>query len=195
MRYTTTPEQRDSYRKEGWVRFEGFLKPDQQKMLREAAEKVVKQRNPSPELLPKEQFEAARDMWRDEDRIRRFLSHPSLIAVIDEIVAVKPLRLAFDQLVPEGYIGFDKPIDEMSAINHLHMVIALPLEKVDELILMNPHTSLNFLNPTVSYLIAAYGDLRSQYLRVDADPHLHTLKKLGYAYGDLLKDHLHPLFR
>lgn len=50
-----------------------------------------------------------------------------------------------------------------------------------------------FQNPGYTYLLIVYVKEKAVYLAEQGDPHLHNFKKLGYSFGDRLKEPLHPI--
>lgn len=50
-----------------------------------------------------------------------------------------------------------------------------------------------FQNPGHTYLLIVYVKEKAVYLAERGDPHLHHFKKLGYSFGDRLKEPLHPI--
>lgn len=50
-----------------------------------------------------------------------------------------------------------------------------------------------YQNPGCVYLLIVYVKGNAIYLSQQGDPHLHDFKKLGYNFGDRLKEPLHPI--
>lgn len=50
-----------------------------------------------------------------------------------------------------------------------------------------------FQNPGYTYLLIVYSKEKAVYLAEQGDPHLHNFKKLGYSFGDRLREPLHPI--
>ncbi|QLH36192.1 MAG: hypothetical protein HWD61_08680 [Parachlamydiaceae bacterium] len=42
-------------------------------------------------------------------------------------------------------------------------------------------------------MLLAFADFRTVYILNENDPHTHTLKHLGYVFGDKLSDKLNPI--
>ncbi|GAB4190724.1 MAG: hypothetical protein Tsb0015_12170 [Simkaniaceae bacterium] len=47
--------------------------------------------------------------------------------------------------------------------------------------------------PNQNLLLIVYGKDKMLYTKNDRDPHVHQLKKLGYVFGDKLKNETHPI--
>ena len=50
-----------------------------------------------------------------------------------------------------------------------------------------------YQNPDFTYLLIVYVKANAVYLSQPGDPHLHHFKKLGYSFGDRLKEPHHPI--
>lgn len=48
-------------------------------------------------------------------------------------------------------------------------------------------------HPEQNYLLIVYTQQLSQYILTEADPHTHSLKRLGLVFGDKLTDKLNPI--
>lgn len=50
-----------------------------------------------------------------------------------------------------------------------------------------------YQNPGFTYLLIVYVKVNAVYLSKQGDPHLHHFKRLGYNFGDRLKEPFHPV--
>lgn len=50
-----------------------------------------------------------------------------------------------------------------------------------------------YQNPSFTYLLVAYVKTNAVYCMQHGDPHLHDFKRLGYNFGDRLKEPFHPI--
>lgn len=50
-----------------------------------------------------------------------------------------------------------------------------------------------YQNPGCSYLLLVYTKVNAVYFAQQGDPHLHHFKRLGYSFGDRLKEPFHPI--
>lgn len=159
----------------------------------------------------------------DSDAIRRVASQRRLASVIAELFDCLPLRLGCDLFLPsngnakEGienpygkFLKQEKSLKDFTSIQGtcgaLLLCIEAPLEADPEgffpsgrgeAVLVGPNKPLNlsFLNQKESgaYLLVTYAEEIAIYLRNEKDPHLHSYKKWGYAYGDKLGEPHHPI--
>lgn len=50
-----------------------------------------------------------------------------------------------------------------------------------------------YQNPGYTYLLLVYVKANAVYCLQQGDPHLHNFKRLGYSFGDRLKEPIHPI--
>lgn len=181
MKFALSQEQRDFFRKNGWVSFADILDSKELDSLNGGIGAALK---PAPR---KSLFQQGRDLWRKEERIKKIAQSRRLIDLAFELIQKKPIRLAFDQWIPEN----SKDLNEHSSINNMLGMFIINLTDGSASFYL-PSTPLpNFENST--YLMVAYCDKYSQYLFEERDPQVHFLKSLGYVFGDRLNDQLHPI--
>lgn len=70
-------------------------------------------------------------------------------------------------------------------------------KKAGNAVYFSPTIPIDF-SPLISqhrrrYLLIVYTQQSTTYILQPKDPHMHTLKKLGYGIGDTLKEKLHPI--
>jgi hypothetical protein len=199
MKFTVSSEQREYFRKNGILPLSGLLNASELKDLNQAMDEVMKRADP---------FLHGRDLWRGSPLIKKIVFSSRLLGLAFELVQKKPLRLAFDQLLPEQSEGkpvdfySDQPFQDISCINDLTglFLIAIKSQQPSEVeegsgFFFLPSVSFPFLTlpPSNRYLLIGYGGLFSQYLYRPQDPHAHYLKSLGYVFGDKLNEKFHPI--
>lgn len=52
---------------------------------------------------------------------------------------------------------------------------------------------LSALGSKGQFLMVVYVAKTTLYIMQNRDPHVHALKQLGYAFGDRLRDNIHPI--
>lgn len=159
------------------------------------------------------------DLFRKLEKYKKTLQLHSLGQIAYELVAVKPLRLAFDQLLvaPNGiadefldtiFLKKEGSLKERSCVNELVMgaLIALKAEeallpfaaKAGHIVFFSPDITIPFdwlkKRKGDRYLLLAFSTKHAQYIFNEGDPQNHYLKRMGYVYGDKLKDSLNPIF-
>lgn len=105
MRYVVDKEHRDFFQKEGKIEFEGIFTLEQLAVVNKAIDQALAARCLVTEdkLLKcssEQLFTAGRDLWRDQEELRKFITHGRLTETVVELVEQRPLRIAYDQLLP-----------------------------------------------------------------------------------------------
>jgi hypothetical protein len=125
-----------------------------------------------------------RDPHREIPSLARLATSRKLALTAAHLANKAPLRLGFTEWID----GPLQPITEWSSIQPI--VIAL---------LLHPDRSGTFINPEVAIeesskgFLIAYSPLVTLYTYNLLDPHVHDLKKCGYAFGDHLGNETHPV--
>lgn len=122
----------------------------------------------------------ARDVWRHNDKLKKIVCKRAFANLATEIFQVKTLRLAYTE-----YTDRITPLDETSSVQSL----------TGALILGETQTIINTKTPFECgpSLVVALCPSVAVYVKNDADPHTHDLKKLGLVFGDRLQNETHPL--
>lgn len=125
------------------------------------------------------------DLWRTRPTLKKMILR-SLGPLALELTGKSSLRLACDQWLDDPYPVC--PLRELFCFQGLAAIIALKESALD---IYEP-TSLSSLLSYSSYLVA-FGCDPVRFMDNPRDPHLSSLKKMGYAFGDPLKTEFHPL--
>lgn len=217
MHFKILGDHRNFFSKERHIEFEDVFTADQIDELSKHVDQVLAQRShkliesESPDQLSK----VGRDLWRDDPVIRSIVCNKRLAEVAGPLFGQKFLQLAFDQslrtTVQTGASRKPSSLQQISCIQPLAGAVIIRLagtaapsnlfpKKKENLIFIASDLVIPwevfFQEPDHSFLIIAYAPVRALYILEKQDPHVHELKKLGYGFGDHLKDPLHPiLFR
>lgn len=218
MKFAISLEQKDYLKKNGFIPFSDLLTKDELITLNQGIDEALNarlQKNASNKDL----FACGHDLFRDSPLVKRIVTSKKLVGLIYELVGKKPIRLAFDQLLPE-HTPYSKAIDafsetatfqEMSGISNLQGIFLISIKTFPGLsketallpasgYFILPSHPFPFLTKAPSdhhrFFLIGYGEAYSQYLYEPKDPQNHYLKSLGYVFGDKLNDREHPiLFR
>src|SRR5690348_11119686 len=103
MRFVFTPDQREFFRKNHYIEFEGLLSSSQAEHLDKKAEEILTRRlklsleklNTASSLSL---YKAGYDLWREEESIKKATQKLSIAHIAAELFDTTPLRVAFDQL-------------------------------------------------------------------------------------------------
>lgn len=216
MKFTTNKEQRDFFYKNSFVEFADVLTPDQVQSLHGEANKIVAARlKISPRGLaarpPIDQYMQGRDLWRESDPIRKVVCARGLAQLASELLDAKQLRLAYDQFYPAGgELKGNLSLREFSSMQGVigGAILALTNSEKDPHVLsvFPAHAgSISFFKPdlvvdfqelsqrhTGEFLMFVYTAATTVYVLQEKDPHTHSLKRLGYGFGDKLAEGWHP---
>lgn len=108
MKFAIVKEHRDFFQKKGWIEFEDFFSLDQINLLNQSIDQALSDRLSLPiERLNHQSSEPlflhGRDLWRFNDRLKKFTVQPRLGEIASELIERKPLRLGYDQFFPSLY--------------------------------------------------------------------------------------------
>jgi hypothetical protein len=215
MRFKIVGDHRNFFSKERHIEFEDVFSTDQIEKLSEHVDQVLAKR--AHKLIetasPQDLYRVGRDLWRDDPVIREFVCNRRLAEVAAQLFDQKLLQLAFDQSlrtpVQSGYPSLTpSPLQQISCIQPLAGALILRLsgsaenltlfpKKKENIVFIGPDLTIPwevfFQEPAHSFLLIAYAPARALYILEKRDPHVHDLKKLGYGFGDNIKDPAHPI--
>lgn len=145
MKYVVDKEHRSFFQKEGKIEFDGIFTIEQLAFLNEAIDQaLVAKSSPQQSKLTKcseeQLFMAGRDLWRDQEELRKFITHGRLTETVAELVEQRPLRIAYDQFFPacparlfdNAYIQFLRQsgsLNDVSCIEGIICGVMIPLNK------------------------------------------------------------------
>jgi hypothetical protein len=221
MRFAITADHRDFFTKNHYIEFEGILSVDQIASLKKNVEEIIVKRLRIPlvklnEKTAPEIYQAGYDLWRDNDAIKKITHKRVFAAIASELMQTTPLRYGFDQYFATTQCHAGSPYDvpfslqDISCLTPLAGGLLLPLQD-----LLSPPIFFPlplkaghglFISPTFTlpwpqlfstcglyFLLIVYA-MEKTFFRPDShDPHAASLKKLGYAFNEQLKDSIHPL--
>lgn len=178
MKYHISREQRFFFDSSHFIEFEEILSQDEHADLLSHVAKSKERR----------------DLSRSDPVINKIVQLPRIAKMAAELTNARFLRFGFDQL-----ITLPLPFHNLSqdaCINGLVCGLVLSLKPGDATgILFLPTLDLSLLplQADENYLLIVWADRGAQYLFQPKDPYTHTLKKLGYVFGDKLQDKWHSV--
>ena len=197
MKFSISLDQRNHLHTNGFITFYDLLSEKEVNSLQLGLAESVKN--------PKQ----TRDLWRSNQLIKQIVCSRRLVNLAFQLIQKKPIRLAFDQYLPEQkenfrdqtqskwscsqYFGTDFCFSVSSLVGML--LLSLNSENKGEGYFILPSTPFEKLplTPNQSYFLICYCDMHSQYLLENKDPETHFLKSIGYVFGDKLNDREHPI--
>jgi hypothetical protein len=200
MRYAIHTQHCDFFNERNAVEFEGVLNETELASLNTALKNALAERlSVKPEdmerKIPRVLYAAGRDLWRVNSSVKKIVCGTKLAQIAFDLVQVKPLRLVFDQYIPNGaFLNHDRPFEDQCCIQGFVCGVLLMLsgDKAGSALYFSP----SYVFPEGEknkMLLIGYAHALSLYVHQERDPQLHDLKKLGYNFGDRLNDKLHPL--
>lgn len=222
MRFAIALEHEDFFRKNHFIEFDHLLTQEESELLKtHATTQLATLLKKKPEELiqkkPLELFMAGRDLWKTDPVIKKTLLHPRMNNLAISLFKKNPLRLAYDQFIftskyPESPYREKLSLQQNSCFNNvvggLILRLSFDSSSLPEEPCPIPRNVGNgvFLDPTLPipyetlfqtpnqcfYLIVYCAD-KTLYKLEKRDLHTHALKREGYAFGDFLRNHTHPL--
>ena len=223
MRFALNRDHKDFYAKSGFIEFQKLLSAEAVEALSQEISQVLAARlhtsKPYPfEKNQKEIFLAGFDLWRESPLIKKTLFKTAFSHIASELFQTPFLRVGYDQYI-DTRDGSHPPFHSTCSFNSFSC--AHPLAGVMILSLSTPikpsynpqdcpipseEGSCIFLSPEIPVswdllfsqkdarlLIFTFGVKTTFYRLHKQDPQTHAWKRLGYVFGDLLNDALHPI--
>lgn len=178
---------------------------------------------PSNDTFENKDFALGHDLWRDATSLKKIILNRNLAEIAGGLIEEKPLRFGYDTLFPavlnknnayESFLKTTPTLQEMSCIQGVlcgAMICISGTQKQGEealpstifsrtpgnVVFIAPDWPLPlheiYQNPGFVYLLIVYVKDKAIYISQPGDPHLHDFKRLGYNFGDRLKEPLHPI--
>lgn len=132
MKFATASEHRDFFRKNHLIEFDHLLLPEQADLLVKGIENALAHRlKISPEKVkdtPSEKlFLAGRDLWRENVSVKKLILQSSFGEIASELIEEKPVRIAYDQLIPKkpNFVYSNKEEKYYSFLHTKHTLIEM----------------------------------------------------------------------
>ena len=153
-----------------------------------------------------------RDLWRAHPPLQQLVFSKKLTQVALQATDERQLRVGLDQWMAPGF-ALKKPakLSELFCIQGLSCAVILrfcegaapaakaPLglapfpQEPGNALLVRPNVLLQWPPAPFGLWVVAYALPNAVYIQNPRDPAGDALKKLGYAYGDTLRNDAHPL--
>jgi len=206
------PEHREFFFRNNYIEFEGLITNEQSELLAEDVSAVLSKRMNVPqkylnEYSAENAFRSGRDVWRDSAAIKKIVCRHQLAEIAAIITRNKSVRLAYDQVVFGGVPAYEEEPSLLDVSCFTGMVCGLLLciskgsdAEVSEYLPKQPGNGIYIttefpmkIEGNGIYLLIVYTKPLSNYIKKDGDLNTHTLKSLGYVFGDNLRKEFHPM--
>lgn len=162
------------------------------------------------DALIKNKASLGRDLWRSIPQLQKFLTR-KLAPLALALSGKKQLFLGFDQwFSKESMPKSSCPLKEIVSIQGLALGIAfsqnpnktprktelgiIPMpSSADRILFFRPDIILDFPHAESDVYLALYALPTAVYAHNPKDPYSNALRKLGYNFGDVLKNELNPM--
>lgn len=208
MKFSLTSDHFHHYRQRGYVEFEGIVNQAKLQVLLNA---IRRERYDTAE----QRFQKQHDLWRLSPAIKKILFHKDIASIVASLHDAKPLRIGYDQLIPEGYLSKRKSLSlrEMSSLQGIiggyllclqdcpGALVTQPLSEESErkiaapfsttagnVVFIDPEVAIDYASLPCDHLLVCFTGATAIYCHNENDPHTHTFKKQGYVFGDKIQE-------
>lgn len=178
MKYHITREQQFFFEQHHFIEFEGLLSSVEHEQLIKAVESFA----------PK-----VRDISRLSSEVHTITHLVRLARMASMLTHQRYLRFGFDQRMTAPFAIAN--LETNSCIRGLNAALLLSLDSYSSRgIYFLPSCELGALpvGTETNFLLITWADRNAQYLLQPQDAYTHELKRLGYVFGDTLKEKWHP---
>lgn len=185
MKIYITAQQIRSFVQFGWIELEEFFTPKQCSDLLQLASQALRKRKGSFQESAETLYLKGRDLWREEDELKKVASSAQLTHTASALLNRQQLRLAFDQWIPPQYSYDSLRLETNFSFQNLTCgcLLSFEGEKAGCARFCQPDRFPLF---ETGQLLIAYGTHQTVYIRNTNDPLNGFLKKQGLSFGDRL---------
>ncbi|MEC7840360.1 MAG: hypothetical protein VX777_10015 [Chlamydiota bacterium] len=221
MKFSLAKEHRDFFYTHQALELEELISESQLSSLRSSIKEFFKKKLNISErgrqhIDPKQLYTIGHDLWRDEEIIKKIIFHRRFAEMALELEYQAPFRIGFDQFIPSGLeANKTYTLHDLNSFQGTLCGFLICLkshnsesEEQNQNEEFNPFSStegnVTFIAPDcildfskvpeeAEYLLVTYTQDKSVYAYNENDPHTNFLKKLGYGFGDRIKEETHPI--
>ena len=208
MKFTVTKDHRHFFNQEGFIEFEELLSSDQFIDLKNSinqalCKKLQKTPNELYKSSPNEIFLAGRDLWRENNGVKKIVLAKRYGSLLAELINVTELHIGYDQLLPQSteergdlknFLNIS-PWVNGSSIQGISGGLLLFLDEYaggGVFIHKDSPLSLSKWQEKGALLLITFIGKNSVYKQNSLDPINYFLKNQGLNYGDRLIHLTHP---
>jgi hypothetical protein len=207
MNPSLTAQQNAFFSKNGYLELEEMWSPAEcQEMRATIAE--IKATRPSDGAQ-------GRDLWRDSSLLKNLLLSRKFSSLPLELIGKPALHLAFDHSFSSAF-SLPRPtkLKDLFCIQGLACILICRFDETSfpfpaqpslgllpfprspgSLLIVQPHLLIHWPPSPLELYMIGYALPNSLFIQNSADPAATSMKRLGYNYGDPLKNEFHPLIQ
>jgi len=187
-------------KKEGFIEFEELYSQEETTLLHSLLEKTLANLiTPSDDKLL-----FGYDLQRETPPLLQALHFSRLAQIASPLFQQKRLRVAFTQYLP--CYKTEATIQEISSFSEILGAVFINLgapanpeipylpQSQGSGCFISGELPIDFSKLNAPLLLIVFAGERARYHYQEKDPHIHKLKKLGYAFGERITVETHPLF-
>ncbi len=207
MLIALSKDQNAFFEKNGYLELEGFFSPRSIEMVRKKLLHFFHGAKWDKAAFTKTLFETGHGIYIKEKEMQKSLSFTRLAAIASSLAYQPTVRYVSDQLCAQPFMLGESPLQEANSVKGalIGCFISLGSLEIEESETTLSKGSVIFyrINGPVPEALQTYantafwfilfGGMNLQYLYNEKDFHTHDLKKLGYVFGDSLKQKTHPI--
>lgn len=202
------------FKENGYIEFSDFLLDEENiKLFNEINNLISKRSNKKiDELSSIDIYKNSRDLFRDSNFLKKFETDKNISQIACSLTHKNSLQLSFDQALFKDISFFFKKsfsLNEIFCFKGLEIIVLFNLSdnldiknnflsiKPNSILFINPNKILDFeafFNSSINYFLIGYARLNNlMYIENKEDINQNLLKKLGYCFGDKLKNNNFPI--
>lgn len=199
MRIFLTSSQRSFYAQHKQIEMEGIFSKEESFDLQQTAEHLLTKRlQPKTDAagcLSIELFRMGREIWQEDAQLRRKVITAKLLQVASQLFQLDALRLGWIQYLRPGMLDKLGCLKELCSFSEIigGAIVSLDPSTEGNVFFCTPELPLTLDLQTQRALLIVFVPQKTLYCLQPKDPLTHLLKRSGYAFGDQLQDHSHPL--
>lgn len=201
----------------GYIEFNDFLSDEENiKLFNEINNLISKRSNKNiDELTSIDIYKNSRNLFKDSNILKKFETDKNLSQIACLLTHKNSLQLSLDQAIFKDISSFFKKtfsFNEIFCLSGLEIIVLLNLNnnsldikdnflsiKPKSILFINPNKILDFeifFKKSINYFLIGYARLNNlMYIENKEDINQNLLKKMGYCFGDNLKNNNFPIVK
>jgi hypothetical protein len=217
MKFLIRDKHINFFKENGYIEFSDFLSDvEKTTLFNEVKNTISKRSNKNIEDLSSiDIYKNSRDLFRDSIFLKKFELDKNISQTACSLTHKNFLQLSFDQALFKDISSFFKincSFNEIFCFKGLEIIVLLNLSDThldikdnflsissNSILFINPGKVLDFeifFNKSINYFLIGYARLNNlMYIENKEDINQNLLKKMGYCFGDNLKNNNFPIVK